>query len=118
MRSTLVVAESDRDQVFAAQRILQELTMTVRTQVVLSAMTVRRLAMRIGFAAAILKHVMKLGKVIDIIFEITKRIFIDRLDFDLHNVSSVMRRVDLAFTTITSVVDHRNLSCSEELSTT
>ena len=59
------------------------------------------------------EHLMQLVEVIDIVFKLSLRIAGGCLNIDLHDVASLVSRVDLALTTITCVVNHPSSACEE-----
>ena len=105
--ATLVIAESESESGVTAERILQELTMTIWAQVVTPMVTLFTAFVADSIARDVFEHLMQFMQLIDVVVDTVATWFLNRrLNVDLNNVASLVRRIDLAFTAVAGVVDH------------
>lgn len=102
-----VVAEPERENRVAPQRVPHELAMTLWTEIVASMMTRLAIIFRHCFIGDPFQHLMQLRQMIDIVCQIIDRFVRCCLDVDLNDIPSLFGDIDLALATIAGVMDHQ-----------
>ena len=103
-----VIAEPDRHHGVATKWVLHELLVTFGAKIVAATMSrlIRLGSVRKFFFIQAFQNLMQFRQMIDVIFCCGKTSFLGRLNFNLNNVSSLVRYIDLTLTAIAGVVDH------------